>query len=193
MGWLVGRWWFWVLSIGALFAFPLVRVFVRPAPKLPPIVGTAPAFQLVRESGAPFGKRDLDGKVWVATRFDARDEAPVTRALDELRRRLKNLGDELTLVAVADREDAATLSAWAQKRQLNPKRWVLVTGAPEALRPVREALRIEPGRASTDPLVLVDGAGQLRGVYDVSAGTQKDAREAIDQLVYDAGLLVNRY
>src|SRR6185503_16081485 len=75
--WLVGRPWFWALVIGSLFSLPLIRTLLRPPPKFPPVRGTVPAFTLTRESGKPFGEKDLANKVWVVSRFSD-DDADAT-------------------------------------------------------------------------------------------------------------------
>ncbi len=182
--------WFWVLAIGALFAFPLVRTFLRPPPRLPPVRAQVPRFQLVRESGAPFGSNELSGKVWVAARFAVDAERPQARAQLELERRMRKLADAFEQVTFAPDASPPQLADWAAAHKIYSRRWALVTGTPAALAPVLAALELDaPGGASDSTLVLVDSHGRVRGRYDAGPAD----REAMDQLIYDAALLVNNY
>jgi cytochrome oxidase Cu insertion factor (SCO1/SenC/PrrC family) len=194
--WLVGRPWFWALTVGALFALPLLRVFFRDPPKLPPVRGQAPAFTLTRESGQPYGAKDLEHKVWVAARFNLDDKTPGMKTMHDLERHMRKLGDAFMLVSVAvdpDKDTTAALTGYAQSHKTNPRRWALVTGPLDEVKRVRAGLELDPSRMATDPLVLVDGHGRIRGIYDMAAGTAADAKDTLDQLMYDAALLVNDY
>jgi protein SCO1/2 len=75
--------------------------------------------------------------------------------------------------------------------------WTFLTGTIEAVREtVVRGLRIHMGRDPDLPggegifhgthLVLVDGQGRIRGYYD------PDEADAVDRVVRDAALLVNR-
>ncbi len=193
---LVGRPWFWVVMVGSLFALPLVRVFFRDPPKLPPVRGTVPAFALTRESGLPFGTRELEGKVWVVSRFNLDDATPGMKTMHDLERHMRKLGDGFMLVSLAvdpARDTTAALAAYASGHKSNPRRWTLLTGPLDQLKQVRSALMVDPSRLATDPLVLVDAHLRIRGVYDAASGTAADAKDTMDQLMYDAALLVNNY
>jgi len=197
MKWLVGRWWFWALAIGSLFAMPLVRVLMRPPPSLPGVRGHAPDFSLIRQggegdAGLPFAGHDLGGQVWVASRFDAADASAAMRAMHTLERRMRKLGNAFMLVSVVvdpARDTPATITAWGREHKTNPRRWALLTGSLDALKQTRHDLGLDPSRYAVDPLVLVDGQGRIRGVYE----PRPEDPTALDQLVYDAGLLVNAY
>jgi hypothetical protein len=182
--------WFWALAIGALFAFPLVRTFLRPAPRLPPVRAQVPRFTLVREGGAEFGSNELQGKVWVAARFAVDAQRPQMRAELELERRMRKLADAFELTSFAPDASPPELADWSRTHQIYARRWALVTGTPEKLAPVLAALELDaPGGASDSTLVLVDTHGRVRGRYDASP-TDKDS---LEQLVFDAALLVNNY
>ncbi len=195
MRWIVGRWWFWAVLVTALFALPLVRVFSRDPPSLPPVRGQSPEFSLSRESGAPFGGKDLANKVWVAGRFTD-DASPSMAQMHTLARRMRKLGDAFMLISVAvdpARDTVPALAEYAKKHQNNPRRWAMLTGPLDELKRVRSGLMMDPSRMATDPLVLIDGHGRIRGVYDFGAGTTDDAKSVLEQLIYDAALLVNDY
>ena len=196
MRWLVGRWWFWALLVSALFALPLVRVFSRDPPVLPPVRGQAPEFTLTRETGVPFGSRDLANKVWVVSRFVSEDETPSMKAMLHLQRHMRKLGDAFMLVSIVvdpARDTQQVLADAAKHHQTNPRRWALCTGPVDELKRIRSELQIDPSRRATDPLVLIDAHGRIRGVYDLGSGTADDAKSTLEQLIYDAALLVNDY
>jgi hypothetical protein len=174
-----------MVAIGALFALPLVRSFLRPPPKFPPVRGRIGEFQATRETGQPFSARDLRGKVWVAARFSVDDKRPASRAMLTLERRMRKLGDAFELVSVG-RDDVAVLREQALNHRTNPRRWALVHDDG----PLAAALHLDGAAGSSDnELVLVDANLQVRGFYDAGAS---DA-DMLEQLVYDAALLVNGY
>ena len=196
MRWLVGRPWFWALAVGTLFALPLLRVFFRDPPKLPPIRGNVPAFQLTRETGQPYGTKDLEGKVWVVSRFNLDDATPGMKTMHSLERHMRKLGDGFMLISLAvdpTRDTPDALAAYSSGHKTNGRRWALLTGTLDELKQVRSALMVDPSRFATDPLVLVDAHLRIRGVYDAASGTAADAKDTMDQLMYDAALLVNNY
>jgi cytochrome oxidase Cu insertion factor (SCO1/SenC/PrrC family) len=190
MKWLVGRWWFWAILVGTLFGLPLVRVFMREAPAMPPVLGQVPDKKLMREGGRELPLGSLAGKVWIASRFSSDDATTAMQAMHALEKRMRKLGEAFMLVSLAvdpARDTPEALVAWAHDHRTNPRRRALVTGPIEDLKEARSALRLDPSRLAADPLVLVDAAGKIRGIYDSS---QKDH---VDQLVSDAALLVNAY
>jgi protein SCO1/2 len=195
--WLVGRPGFWVLAVGLLFGVPLVRALRRPVPKMPPVLSTPPPFSLTRENGAPFGSKELAGKVYIAARRDA-DGTPVMKSMVDLSVHMRKLAEAFALVTLATDPSVDTppaLATYAEEHHLNPRRWVLLTGAEPELRRVRESLGVTPqpaGFGAVEPLVLVDGKGRVRGVYD-AFGDEKTRRATLDQLMYDASLAVHEY
>jgi hypothetical protein len=208
---------FWIAIIGGLFALPLVRTFLRPPPKLPAVYGTVAPFSLARETGvagtAPsmFGTAELRGKVWVAARFQADDKKPSARAMLDLERHMRKLGDAFWLVSIdaaaapaaaadtpaaAQPPDLAAASRnFALNHRTNPRRWAFVSGAGASA--LLTSLKLDGAAGSSDSeLVLVDSELRIRGFYDFGAATQSDKRsdrETLDQLMYDAALLVNHY
>jgi hypothetical protein len=179
--WLVGRWWFWVLAVGVLTALPLVRAFLRPLPKMPPVLGALPAFHLTRESGAPFSSVDLHTKVWIASSFGDEDR-PATKAMHELEKHMRKLAEAFELVSVAEPSTPpGALAAWATEHKVNPRRWVALAGD---TKPLRDALGLD---AHPDRLVLVDQRGRIRGTWD------QLAPERLDDIMYAAELVVHEY
>jgi len=184
MRWLVGRWWFWVLAVGALTALPLVRAFLRPMPKMPPVLGALPAFHLTRESGAAFSSVDLHTRVWVAARFGD-ESATSMKAMHELEKHMRKLAEAFELVSVADPGTSpGTLAAWATEHKVNPRRWVALAGD---TRPLRDALELD---GAADRLVLVDARGRIRGRWDL---TEARLNDQLEDVMYAAELVVHEY
>jgi hypothetical protein len=170
-----------MLAVGLLTALPLVRAFLRPLPKMPPVLGAVPAFHLVRESGAPFSSVDLHTKVWIASSF-ADEQRPPMKAMHELELHMRKLAEAFELVSVAEPSTApGTLAAWATEHKVNPRRWVALAGD---TKPLRDALGLE---THPDRLVLVDQRGRIRGTWD--SFDPKD----LDDIMYAAELVVHEY
>ena len=199
---LVGRAGFWALLVGASFSWPVVWALRTPLPPPPPVLSTLPAFQLVDPGGQPFGSRDLEGRVWVASFVFTRcqDACPsVTRVLALVQARARNLEPAFHLVSFSvdpDHDTPAVLAGYARGVRASPRMWTFLTGPGEEVRQaVVRGLRVQvdgaPGRAPAEishgtALVLVDGRGRVRGYYD------PEEPDVVDRLVRDAGLVINR-
>ena len=188
LAWIVWRWWFWALAVAILFAQPLVRTLLREKPVLPPVGAAVPAFEALRETGQPFGTRELGGRVWVAS-FVVADEADDTlEILRKLQRRLRHMGDSYRMVsfaAIPDQDDVARLAALARRAHANPRAWCFVTGT--TLAPVAAALHVALGARPDPTLILIDQHGHIRWQYDPRNPAE------VDSLVATLGLVVNAY
>lgn len=199
----VGRPLFWIVVLGALAAWPLIWSLRTPVPPPAPVLGAVPAFQLTDQDGRAFGSKDLAGRVWVASFIFTRCETVCPRVTAQMARvqaRTGNLAPALHLVSFSvdpDHDTPARLAAYAQAHRANPRMWTFLTGPAAAVQEtVEKGLRVGMGRDPTDPspagishgthLVLVDGQGRLRGYY------ASEEPDAVDRLVRDAALLVNR-
>jgi protein SCO1/2 len=167
------------------------------------VLGTVPPFELTDQEGRPFGSRDLAGRVWVASFVFTRCETVcprVTARMARVQGRTRNLEPALHLVSFSvdpEHDTPARLAAYAQAHRASPRMWTFLTGPAGAVQEtVERGLRVSMGKGPADPspagishgthLVLVDGAGRIRGYYDPG-----DA-DAVDRVVRDAALLVNR-
>lgn len=200
-----GRPLLWVVVIGVLAAWPVVWALRTPLPPPPPVLGTLPAFQLTDQEGRPFGSQELAGRVWVASFIFTRCPTvcpAITRQMGLIQARTRNLEPALHLVSFSvdpEHDTPARLAAYARVHHASPRMWTFLTGSADAVQEtVERGLRVSmgKGREDGDPasaeishgthLVLVDGRARIRGYYD------PDAEDAIDRVVSDAALLVNR-
>jgi protein SCO1/2 len=200
---LVGRPAAWVVLVGAIASWPFVWALRTPIPPPPPVVAALPAFELVDQEGRPFGSADLRGRVWIASFIFTRCETvcpAITATMARVQSRVRNLEPALHLVSFSvdpEFDSPGRLLAYARAHRASPRMWTFVTGPADAVRQaVEKGLRVSMGREPGDPspagishgthLVLVDREARIRGYYD------PDDQAAVDRLVRDAALLVNR-
>jgi len=199
----VGRPAAWVALVALVGSWPFVWALGTTVPPPPPVLTTLPSFALVDQDGRPFGSTDLEGRVWIASFIFTRCPSvcpAITRKMARVQARVRNLEPALHLVSFSVDPGFDTperLLAYARSHRASPRMWTFVTGPDDAVRQtVEQGLRVHMGREADDPspagishgthLVLVDGAGRVRGYYD------PDDPAAVDRLVLDAALLVNR-
>lgn len=195
---------FWGMLIAVVVALPVARVLTAPpAPELP-VLGTLPPFALTDQTGAAFGAKQLEGKVWVANFIFTRCPTicPVfTRKLARVQERTRELGDSVHLVSFSvdpDYDTPAVLTAYAKEHRANPRVWTFLTGTLEAIRStVVDGLKIQMGKtpgAGDDVaslfhgthFVLVDDQLRIRGYY------RMEDDDVLDRLVRDVGVLANQ-
>jgi protein SCO1/2 len=114
--------------------------------------------------------------------------------------RARNLEPELHLVSFSvdpEHDTPERLAEYARAYRASPRMWTFLTGPAGAVQEtVEKGLRVsmggrEPGAPPAaishgTHLVLVDGAGRIRGYYD------PEEADAVDRIVRDAALVVNR-
>lgn len=199
----VGRPLLWAALLLAFAAWPVIWTLRTHVPPPLPALGTVPAFELTDQDGRAFGSDDLAGRVWVASFIFTRCETvcpAITRQMARVQDRTRNLEPALHLVSFSvdpEHDTPDRLAAYAHAHRASPRMWTFLTGPSEAVREaVEHGLRISIGKDAADPspagishgthLVLVDRAGRIRGYYDPAEP------DALDRLVRDAALLVNR-
>jgi protein SCO1/2 len=148
-----------------------------------PVLGEVPAFALTDSSGAAVHRSDLAGKAWIAGLLFTRCKTTCPLLVA----RMDALGAELpegvwrVAVSVDPTWDTpARLRAFAAAHGAVEPSWVFLTGSEgEVRRLAVEGFKLgvaptppEDPRAAEEPithstrLVLVDGAGRIRGYYD---------------------------
>jgi protein SCO1/2 len=173
----------WGFLIG-ITTLTLIRPLLRHVPEPPPVLSQLPEFSLVGIDGKPYGSTELRGQVYIASFFftSCRSICPVlmkgvARLQDGFAQR-KIDGIRLVSISVDPEHDTPeVLRAYAKDIGADPLRWTLLTGDPEQVRRlVVEGFKAPdvpaPAGASgavdiahTGKLVLVDGAGRIRGYY----------------------------
>jgi protein SCO1 len=172
----------WAFVVGCALV-TLMRPMLRYEPAAPSVIGRLPAFSLVAANGQPFGSGDLRGHVYVASFFFTRCQSvclPVMKSLAALQQRYRDAGLDIRLVSISvdPAFDVPERLREAETRYgVDPLRWILLTGPPEAVRDLAEkGFEVAMGVPVTAPggvidiahsgkLVLVDASGDVRGYY----------------------------
>lgn len=151
---------------------------VDEAPALPRL-GRVPPFTLVDQNGAAVTHRTLAGRPWVAAFFFTRCPTVcplITARMQKLQKLAVNGGGPLRLVSVTvdpEHDRAVVLKRFAISQRAD---WSLLTGSAEAVKALANSFAVAlEGRADPDELnfgilhsgqlILVDGAGTIRGYY----------------------------
>ena len=171
-----------VVGVVSVYLWADLFRFAR-QPSVPALqqLGTLPAFDLTERRQAPLRLDDLRGKVWVADFMytSCVEICPLQSA--EMARLQAAFADhpDLRLVSFSvdpERDTPAVLSAYADKFQADPERWLFATGEPEAVaRLAQEGFRLSAASYVADGadytfihsnrFVLVDRQGRIRGYY----------------------------
>lgn len=165
------------------------------APRLP-MLGAAPAFSLVDQTGRPVTRELLRGQVWIADFIFTRCAGQCPMMSEQMARLAQSLG-RLPAQCVSFSVDPAydrpeVLSAYGARYHADPSRWRLLTGEPEAIRRLCQdgfRLPLADGGSPQEPVihsrrfVLVDQRGQIRGYFDAGDASEMAAlRRAARQL-----------
>jgi protein SCO1/2 len=195
---------FLVVVIGAVFSWSVAWTLRTRLPPPLPVLGELPRFELTDQEGRPFGTRELEGRAWVASFIFTRCATvcpAVTARMARVQGRTRQLAPAFHLVSFSVDPEFDTperLAAYARAHRASPRLWSFLTGAEPAVRAaVVDGMKIAmerqrgpgggfEGVLHGSALVLVDQRGRVRGAYDSSDDV------ALDRLVRDAGLLVNR-
>ena len=200
----------WLLFSLVLFSYPILRSIKRELPPPLPQMHKIPEFRLVNEFNKPFGSKDLEGKIYIASFMFT--SCPTTcpalmEKMKEIQKRVRGLGRNIALASFSVdpvNDTPVVLHEYARSLHANPYVWNFLTGTAENLEKVlikgfkvpmgqKEPLNRQLGEneitvwdiVHTEKLVLVDGNSFVRGYYS----TDKDS---INKLMIDVGLLHNR-
>ena len=150
-----------------------------------PVLGQVPAFELTAETGQPFDKSGLDGRVWVADFIYTTCSGPCPMMSSKMRRIQASVPDVLLVSFSVDPEhdSPAALAAYARQFHAEPGRWVFLTGSHDVLQMLsRDAFKLSDVTSDlthSTRFVLVDRHSRIRGYY----GTSDDT--AIPDLIAD--------
>ncbi len=155
------------------------------------VFGTAPAFELLDQSGAAVTGETFAGAPWAVAAIFTRCAGPCPKMTAALRGLQDDLADtDVHLVAVSvdptfDRPEV--LRRYAASYTVDTERWSFLTGTEEGVTGfLKDGLwlplaRLEdpdlpPGERLTHStkVVTIDGSGALRGWYDVTVAEELD-------------------
>lgn len=183
----------------------------RPAPL--PHLGALSAFALTAESGRPLRLEDLRGQVFAASFVFTRCTTicpVITGKLRQIQDATRDLGPAFRLVSFSvdpEHDTPAVLARYAEEHHADPRRWSFVTGDYAALQRTvvngfKEVMERGPDKSPESILhgshvVLVDGAGGIRGYYDANepdciARVVRDARALVVAADWASGAVVKR-
>jgi protein SCO1/2 len=144
--------------------------------------GTVPSFQLVNQTGQPFGSAQLTGKIWIADFVYTTCPGPcpmISSRMSELQKPLEKTNVHLVSFSVDPEKDTPqVLRGYAEKLQADPARWDFLTGPKSAIYKLSHdgfKLAISDGSGEqgipvhSTRMVLVDRYGEIRGYYDATA------------------------
>ena len=159
--------------------------------------GTVPAFELVNQSGQPFGSAQLAGKIWIADFIYTTCPGPcpmISSRMSELQKPLEKSDVHLVSFSVDPEKDTPqVLRGYAEKLQADPARWDFLTGPKSAIYKLSHdgfKLAVSDGSGEqgipvhSTRMVLVDRHGDIRGYYDATEA------DAITKLVADTSHLL---
>jgi len=168
----------------------------RIATHLEPIADV-PEFQLIDQTGKPFGLDDLRGKIWVASFLFTRCQGPcpvISSRMAELNQSIARAGEGVRLVSFSvdpEFDQPEVLADYSAKLGADPARWKFLTGSREDVEDIVVKGLLQPlakeadgSPAHSTRIVLVDGAGRLRGYQD-----GRDS-ESVQKLLMDIGDLL---
>jgi protein SCO1/2 len=142
-----------------------------------PVFGHVPAFRLTSQSGEPFDRKTLEGKVWVADFIFTHCTGPCPRMSAQMRRVQTAVAElaDVRLVSFSvdpDRDTPAALAEYARRFHAEPGRWFLLTGDRSTLDALdRRAFmlgNVDGTLEHSTRFVLVDRQGRIRGYYGTS-------------------------
>ena len=153
-----------------------------------PVFGQISPFELTAESGQPFSRQTLDGKIWVADFIFTSCSGPCPR-MSSLMKQVQQASSgmpEVRLVSFTvdpERDTPAALAAYAARYHAQPERWRFLTGSRESInRLMRHDFMlgsIDSNLTHSTRLVLLDRQSRIRGYY----GTSEDS--PVTELVRD--------
>lgn len=142
-----------------------------------PTYALLPEFQLTDQTGAPFGSKELKGKVWVANFIFSTCAGPCPRMSSQFRALQKQTGEPEGLQFVSftidpARDTPAVLAAYGKRFGADSARWRFLTGPVAELNKLAAgpfyAGEIDGSLTHSTRFTLVDKTGRIRGFYDSS-------------------------
>jgi len=139
-----------------------------------PVYGQVPDFHLVSQTGAPFDRKALDGKIWVADFIFTHCTSSCPRMTSQMARMQPRLAEfpDVRLVSFSvdpQRDTPAVLADYARRYRAQPGFWYFLTGDQKILDALdRRAFmlgNVDGSLEHSTRFVLVDRKGKIRGYY----------------------------
>lgn len=169
------------------------------SPQWVPVPHHVASFRLLTQTGSPLSNIALRGHPYVASFIYTQCAAICPLVVGQLSRVQDAVaGSDARIVSFSvtpDTDTPAALATFGRERNIDPRTWSLLTGSKRTIYTlartsyfaddsrVGSSLDDETAFLHTEKLLLVDGDGRLRGVYN---GTQP---HAVDQLIDDLARL----
>ncbi|MEI8292857.1 MAG: SCO family protein [bacterium] len=160
-------------------------------------ISQVPPFQLTDQTGRTITLDDLKGKIWAANFIFTRCKGPCPitgQRMQELANRLKKTRGQVELVSFTvdpEYDSSEVLSLFSKQQGAEPDVWKFLTGTPDAIQKIvvnglLQPIAKEPDGvpAHSTRIVIVDGAGWLRGYHE---GLDP---EVVQKLMVDIGELL---
>lgn len=142
-----------------------------------PVLGQVPDFELTAQSGRPFDRKALDGKVWVADFIFTSCAASCPLMSTKMRQVQSKTGPAVKLVSFSvdpEKDTPEVLAAYGKRYQAQPERWYFLTGERAKLNALAldtfKLNAVDGSMNHSSRFVLVDRQGRIRGYY----GTETD-------------------
>jgi protein SCO1/2 len=171
-------------------------------PAWTPVAHRVRPFAMFDQTGSRVTDRDFAGRPYVASFIYTRCSVICPQLVSGLKKVDQRVRDPrlviLSFSVTPDLDPPSVLAVFGRDRGIDPRRWKLLTGRKADILSLardsffaddgrlRESLKDEESFLHTEKIVLVDGDGRLRGVYN---GSQ---RFDLDHLVDDAILLLGQ-
>ena len=182
----LGLWGLLLCGVVAVLAVKFVAPLFAAAAPAPPVLFPAATFSLVDENGQPFSSEMLKGKPYIASFMFLRCQGICPKMNVSLAQLQSQLPAEMNFVSFTvdpEHDTVEALKEFAVGRGAQPGRWHFLTGDLEQLKAAAKGMKVTyegwPAGHS-GRLILVDGAGNIRGTY---LSTEP---KAIEKLVVDA-------
>jgi protein SCO1/2 len=155
-----------------------------------PVLHDLPDFSLVRDDGSSLTKKDLLGKVWLASFLftSCPDVCPaMVGKIQMLQQTLPEGTLQVSVTVDPDRDRPDALARYAKFNHRIPGKWILATGEWQAISDLAlKGFYLGGGerKLHSPRFALVDRLGRLRGYYDSRSGNEmtkvlKDVAEVL--------------
>ena len=158
-----------------------------------PAIAEVPAFELTDQTGTPYGRNDLLGRVWLADFIFTRCSGPcpiMTHRMSLLQHTLAQWPDwdDIRLVSFSvdpTHDTPDVLAAYARRFEADSTHWRFLTGSRDEIWELsQKGFLLGVGEDPGDPdmpifhsqkVALVDRAGRVRGYYNIMQQRDRDA------------------